>query len=178
MTSADYITINDKGVFVKGKPVTEYRGQYIEYVEDLPWQFLRTKKDIKGMLHLDLEEVHALSSAAPCLYGEPGVASCGEDGCYAWVRIKLADGRVSPWVGMGGFHFVLAGSCARYCASECIRKIAIEHRVRQAVFGSFVKPKETREKSDAQKNEKQRPMILKVKNLIIELKNDIKSIKR
>lgn len=175
MTNADYITINDKGVFVEGKPVTRYRGQYIEYVDDLPWQFLRTKKDIKGILNLDLKEVHALSSSSPCLYGEPGVTSGDEDGCYAWVRVKLADGRVSPWVGMGGFHFVPSGSCARYCASECIRKIAVEHRVRQAVFGSFGN---SHPKINTQKSEKQQSVISKVKKLMTELKNDIKSIKR
>ena len=175
MTSANYITINDKGVFVGGKLTTTYRGQDIESVDDLPWQFLRTKKDIKNILNLDLVEIHALSSSSPCLYGEPGVASTDEDGCYAWVRVKLSDGRILPWVGMGGFHFVPFGSCARYCASECIRKIATEQRVRQAVFGSFGK---SHPKINTQKSEKQQSVISKVKKLMTELKNDIKALKR
>ena len=170
MDNKYYITMNERGVFVDGEPVTRYRNEEIEDVRKLPVYFSQTKREIKAAYGLDLAEIHALSSLTPVCYGKMGTPSL-ENGCYAWARVKLSDGRVSPWIGVIGFHFLPDGSCARHCAGECVRDASEDPVLRKALFRFARKPKTRKVKTEES-------ISAKLKNIWSEFEYAVKSIVR
>ncbi len=133
MTNTDYITINETGVFVGGKPATTYRGVNIYNIPNTIKYFQESKQKIKDERGLDLLELHVLSSKTPGNYAEPGNPS-PKHGRYAWCRAKLSDGTELPWV--FNHDFVNADGCAFGCASDCAAYVAATPEFRGAVFRS------------------------------------------
>ena len=108
-----YITVNKDGIFVGGKPTTEYNGYEIYDVEYVKKTFVRIQQK-----NPQIEEFHIgafLSAEGEGL--EPGRPDA-TFGTNEWCRVKFYDGRVSPWV----FNEprVTHESCACYCAADCI----------------------------------------------------------
>ncbi len=134
MTNADYITINENGVFVGGKPATKYRGVNIYNIPYTVKYFQTAKQKIKQERGLDLLELHALSSETDGgEYATPGHPS-PKHGRYAWCRAKLSDGTELPWV--FSFGDDAADFCAYYCAFRCANCVAANPGFRGAVFRS------------------------------------------
>ena len=133
MRNADYITINENGVFVGGKPATTYRGVNIFNIPSVIKYFQKAKQKIKDERDLDLLELHVLSSETPGNYAEPGNPS-SEHGRYAWCRAKLSDGTELPWVFFNDYGS--ADGCADGCAFGCAYFVAANPGFRGAVFRS------------------------------------------
>ena len=109
--NTEYITINKDGVFVGGKPATTYHRIQIKNIDEIKVHFADIQKKCP-----EIEELHVGAFETRGKYKKPGTPS-GNFGPNAWVRAKLFDGRVGPWV-FNGTHSSASG-CARYCASHC-----------------------------------------------------------
>lgn len=133
MTNADYITINENGVFVGGKLATTYRSVNIYNIPNAVKYFQESKQKIKDERGLDLLELHALASSTPGNYAEPGNPS-PKRGRYAWCRAKLTDGTELDWVFLSDYSS--ASNCASYCAINCGRYVLYHAVVRGAVFSA------------------------------------------
>ena len=118
----DYITINDKGLFIGDKPAIFYCGEKICF----PNVVVKMFQDVKGRVHdkynRELVELHCLSSETyGVLCGTIGNPS-PKHGSYSWLRSKFADGKMSPWV--YDTDFLYAGDeASAVCASWCAYNI-------------------------------------------------------
>jgi len=143
MTNADYITINEQGVFVGGKQTRKYKDKFIEDVSDLPILFCAVKYRIKQEMNLDLSELHVLSSETDAKTGF-GVHNQGNPsakyGNNSWCRAKLTDGTVLPWTQY--WEFYDGGNLRESCSTICRELVGQEGRLdcgkalRKAMFGT------------------------------------------
>ncbi len=115
-----YITVKrgddaQVGIFVGGKPATEYRGVKIydiDYVKDaIAW--IQEQNP-------NITELHVLSSKTSGGYATVGNPS-PEHGRYAWCRVKNNDGKLGGWV--FDYAYASATNCANYCALGCANDV-------------------------------------------------------
>ncbi|MBO4626200.1 MAG: hypothetical protein J5679_02935 [Alphaproteobacteria bacterium] len=90
--NTEYITINQDGIFIGGKPTKHYRGQELRAPEHIVerFKFLQSK-------YQNIKEVHMMTSESIgeyCATGNP----TAKHGSYLWGNIEFVDGVVGPWV--------------------------------------------------------------------------------
>jgi len=130
MTDKDYITINEKGVFVGGQPATRYRGENIAELDRIQSSgFRRLKKYAKEKYNRDVSALHCLSSESRdgFAYQCPPSPNPGNN---KWYRLEFADGSLSLWQCGGAIKSEYpareedyAGYCACFCARDFIDAI-------------------------------------------------------
>ena len=108
MPNTEYITINKDGVFVGGKPATKYRGEKIQMLNQVKTYFSYLQMESP-----EVQEIHVGAFEAGGIYANPGNPS-KVLGPNVWCRIKLFDGRLSPWIFDSAINS--ASDCASYCA--------------------------------------------------------------
>ena len=111
----EYITVKREkdrvGIFVGGKPATDYRGVIIydiNYVKNI-FAWIQEQNP-------DITELHVLLSKTSGRYATVGNPS-PEHGRYAWCRVKNNDGKLGGWVFT--CEYVSAAFSASYCAYDC-----------------------------------------------------------
>ena len=125
MTYNDYITINDKGVFVGGQPATHYRGVEIAELDRIKKFGFRTlKKYAKEKYDRDVSALHCMSSETQNAIGYQWPPS-PNPGNNKWYRLEFSDGSLSLWQGFGAVKhkspFITESDlCARLCAMDFI----------------------------------------------------------
>ena len=131
--NTEYITITRDGAFVGGVKATQYRGEDIYELDELPKYFVQIKALVDLEYGLDVAELHAMSSETKGTYAEPGDPSPNH-GCNAWVRAKFADGTVSRWVFY--YSYLSSSGCAGYCAYSCGYYVRLHSVFRSGAFGA------------------------------------------
>ena len=111
MMNTDYITVNEHGVFVGGKPSKTYRGVEITDIEMLINAFKSAKVRIKQTQNLDIKAFHVLSSESGKNTKFP---PSNVHGTNIWFRAELVDGTHSKWVYVHPYEDL--GSAAIFCA--------------------------------------------------------------
>ena len=111
MMNTDYITVNEHGVFVGGKPSKTYRGVEITDIEMLISTFKSAKARIKQTQNLDIKAFHVLSSESGKNTKFPPSNVHGKN---IWFRAELVDGTHSEWVYVGLYEDL--ASAAIFCA--------------------------------------------------------------
>jgi len=125
--NTEYITINKDGVFVGGKPATEYLGEQIGWIDYVRKYFADIQK-----LNPDVAELHVLSSET---YGEnlkKGNPSHEKHGPNAWCRVKFNDGETASWLLARTYGSVAI--CAHLCAYNCVSSVCRYESFRSLVF--------------------------------------------
>lgn len=114
ITNKDYITVNTNGIFVGGKPATEYRGETLMPVYHIKEYFLYVQQQ-----KTNISSVHIMLSETAGNYSKTGNPS-SKHGIYAWCRVKYKDRTMGNWV------FVNEIRSAAYCPSVmvCLRSDA------------------------------------------------------
>ena len=109
--NTDYITVNEHGVFVGGKPSKTYRGVEITDIEMLISTFKSAKARIKQTQNLDIKAFHVLSSESGKNTKSPPSNVHGKN---IWFRAELVDGTHAKWVYV--YPYEDLGSAAIFCA--------------------------------------------------------------
>lgn len=125
--NTEYITINANGIFVGGKPATDYRGEKIVGPDFAISIFGSIQRDINP----NVQELHVLSSETRGCRAQTGEPSA-KPGENAWYRVKFNDGTMSDWV-----YLVSQGSgpsCARICAYACADDARYSHQFRPVIL--------------------------------------------
>ena len=144
--NTEYITVNEYGVSVGGKPATIYRGQEIfspDYVKKV-FVWMQTQNS-------EITEFNVMSSVTHGEWAKPGMPSsrCGSN---AWCRVKYRDGSVSAWV--FNYTYTTAAVCAGDCVGDCIYDVRDNAGFRAAVFN---KGMENQKKQDSKQ-----PFVIKL----------------
>lgn len=125
--NTNYITINSDGVFVGGKPVTTYNGEKIRFINGVKTNFLEIQKQ-----NPKVQELHVGAFETEGIFAKTGNPS-GNLGKYAWTRVKMSDGYLSPWV------FCYVFSSASVCASGCAHRCCFNTRYISALSSAMLK---------------------------------------
>lgn len=126
ITDNDYITINEKGVFVGGQPTTHYRGMEIVDLNRIQDSgFRRLKKYAKEKYNRDVYALHCLSSESKKWFSYQCPPS-SNPGNNKWYRLEFIDGSLSLWQCGGVVKSEIikeADLCARLCAVDFIDSV-------------------------------------------------------
>ena len=147
--NTEFITVkrDDKGrvgVFVGGKPSTQYRGQEIEEIELVKKYFVLLQKH-----NPQITEFHAGAFATVGEYAKVGNPDA-KLGTNAWCRVVSKKSPVSDsWV----FYMMdsSAAACARDCAHYCLGQMCANWKFRRDVFG-LIDKKNSQPKQNALTN--------------------------
>ena len=90
--NTEYMTINQEGIFVGGKPTKHYRDQELRGPAHIVerFNFLQSK-------YQNIKELHMMTSETVgeyCATGKP----IAKHGSYLWGNIEFVDGVIGPWV--------------------------------------------------------------------------------
>ena len=122
-----YMTINERGIFVGGKPAWFYRGQEIFGARYAMRVFADMQQKNK-----DVVEWHVISSETPGEVAKPGDPSL-YPGRFAWMRVVLQRGIVGSWV-CGYDEALSTDECACTCGAFCASNINIRPDLLQNVL--------------------------------------------
>lgn len=121
MNHFQYLTINEKGSFVGGKPTKFYQGHVIAAVDVLPAAFRKLQEE-KAKDGINIQELRFLASETEYKNVRPGATispSGKRRGPNAWYCYVLRDGTVTKW------HFYDSytkhgTSCAMFGPAACL----------------------------------------------------------
>ena len=125
MNHFQYLTINEKGCFVGGKPTKYYRGDLISSSDLLPTVFRRLQF-IKAMDGIDIKEIRFLASETEYKNVRPGATispSGKHPGPNAWYCYVLKDGTVTKWHFYGSYT-KYGTSCALCGPMACLSALS------------------------------------------------------
>jgi len=154
--NTEYVTINKKGVFVAGKPVTHYRGYEISDLE-------KAKRDFAKIQHAHacIKELHIGAFDTIGAYATAGNPS-GKPGLNSWCRAKFQNGDMGEWVSI--YNFPSDYLCASYFVEGCTDEICLDSDLRSAVL--------------THKNEEYTPVkVMKFGNYVLAIKKFIRKIR-
>ena len=121
-----HITINKDGVFVNGQHTRSYNGSQIHFIESVKSQFAEIQRQ-----YPELQELHVGAFETAGIFATSGNPS-GNFGRNAWVRVKMSDGRLGPWVFSDPYGSTF--ECAAHCAHDCVCIINYYSAMRSAML--------------------------------------------
>ena len=131
--NTQYITINQDGIFVGGKPATTYLGEKICKIDFVKWIFAWMQEQ-----NPNITEFHIGAFETRGEQAKPGNPN-GVFGPNAWCRVKYKNGNLGAWVFINSYSS--ADYCAYYCAGGCADYVRRYASFRSAVFGAVDKEK-------------------------------------
>jgi len=127
ISNTEYITINNKGIFVGGKPAVRYHGEVIAKIDVVRENFAAIQ-----LMNPEIKELHVGAFATKGTDLKQGKPS-GEYGPYAWCRVKYLNGNMGDWV-FCGFPYCSASFCAYDCAYNCSSNVRRYSAMQAAVL--------------------------------------------
>ena len=126
IAKTQYVTVNNQGIFVGGKPTEFYRDIDIQAPDYTMTLFHRIQP-----LYPTVQEIHVLSSETPGEFAKPGNPSA-VPGKNAWCRAKFTDNKLGNWI----FYTSLISPeiCAHICVINSMRNLRSDDIFRSAVI--------------------------------------------
>jgi len=118
MNHFQYLTINNKGSFVGGKPTKFYQGHAIAAADVLPEAFRKLQEE-KAKDGINIQELRFLASETEYKNVRPGATispSGKRRGPNAWYCYVLKDGTVTRWHFYTSYEKNMTGNPAVSCA--------------------------------------------------------------
>lgn len=134
ISNTEYITITKDGVFVGGKPATEYHGYMIYFLDISRAGLVQIQKQ-----NPEVQELHIGAFETAGFFAKKGNPS-KVFGRNAWVRVKMSDGRLGPWVFQN--TYASTTDCAKNCAYNCAYLVRSRPDMCSAML-NFTEDKET-----------------------------------
>ena len=125
MNNFQYLTINNKGSFVGGKPTKFYQGHAIVAADVLPEAFRKLQEE-KAKDGINIQELRFLASETEYKNVRPGATispSGKHPGPNAWYCYVLKDGTVTKWHFYGSYT-KYGTSCALCGPMACLSALS------------------------------------------------------
>ena len=126
--NTEYVIVNEKGIFMGGKPITHYQKQEILDIDGVKKAFAEIKKN-----NPYVKELHVGLFGTEGVYTRQGNPS--GSGLNIWCRAKFNNGKNGNWVAMCGCP--IASICYSVFISNCCDAVRSDASFQSAVLGQY-----------------------------------------